>query len=177
MYYIRKLSKESDIERLLMQNLPDDIPADFISQNMRTHSNTLSVWRTPTLDQDSDEYKDAIRAALLAGTDFNKKSQFLIISDNDLAEYDIRIDDSEIGETGYKGHGNLHSNICQLTFKKLGDLIRVFSQSSQQPERRPVISKAGNIAIISELLQQELIDFTKLNGEMYRRITEHFDKG
>ena len=176
MYFIRKLSKESDIYRLLMPNLPDDIPSDFISQNMRTQSNTLSVWRTPTLDPESKEYKNAIGAALLASTDFNKKSQFLIISDTDLADYDIRIDDSEIGKTGYKDHGNLHSNICQLTFRKLGDLIRIFSQSSHIPERCPLISKARNIEIISELFQQEMIDFDMLNDEMRRRITKHFGR-
>ncbi len=67
MFYIRKLSKPSNLQKVKSISNPAIIPADFIGQEMRTAQNTLSVWRCESLDQVE------MRKAIIAAVNVNEK--------------------------------------------------------------------------------------------------------
>lgn len=99
MYYVRKLSKPSSLFKLQALDNFQNIPADFLGQDLRTSANTLSVWRSESLNQ--EDINKAINAALLASSQVNT-SQFLIIDSDALEQAGIRTDDTEPGITGYE---------------------------------------------------------------------------
>ena len=74
MYYVRKLSKTSSLYKIKELDDVKNLCSDFLGQEMRTSENTLSVWRSATLE--GEDLNDAITAALLASSQVTT-SQFL----------------------------------------------------------------------------------------------------
>ena len=66
MYYVRKLSKTSSLYKIKELDDVKNLCSDFLGQEMRTSENTLSVWRSATLE--GEDLNDAITAALLASS-------------------------------------------------------------------------------------------------------------
>ena len=47
----------------------------------------------------------------------------MIVDDDLLSRYDIETDSSNPGLTGYLGFEGLHTDFCNLTYKKIGDVL------------------------------------------------------
>ena len=106
MYYVRKLSKTSSLYKIKELDDVKNLCSDFLGQEMLTSENTLSVWRSATLE--GEDLNDAITAALLASSQVTT-SQFLIIDSDALRDADIQTDDSQLGKTAYIGFEKTHN--------------------------------------------------------------------
>lgn len=137
MFYVRKLSKPPNLQIIQRGSNPQLIPADFIGQEMRTAQNTLSVWRCESLDKEG--IQDAIKAALFSSSTISA-TQFLILDSDMLDQAGIKINDTR-GKTSYKGLNHLHSDLCELTYEKIGILLQLYNEASQLEKRTPKVDK------------------------------------
>ena len=103
MFYIRKLSKKSNLFRIRDAISNSNIEADVLKQELGTTRNTLSFWKC----EDITDMKNVMKAILLSATSI-ETSQFIVINDEMLDKYGIERNYEEKGITGYKGYENLH---------------------------------------------------------------------
>lgn len=169
MYYVRKLSKPSSLYKI--QTLEDikTIYADFLGQDMRTTENTLSVWRSETLNP--SDLDNAIKAALLTSSQVNA-TQFIILDSEELASANIITSNEKPGTTAYKGLENLHTDLCGLTYEKIGALLQLYKKVSANPERTPKIEKKRFKEIIVEANSLGVLDATVLQEHMQKEIAK-----
>lgn len=167
MYYVRKLSRPTSLYKLKALDDIKNLCADFLGQDLRTSENTLSVWRSETLEE--SDLSKAINAALLASSQVNA-SQFLIIDSEALADADIRTDDSQLGKTAYVGLENLHTNLCDLTYEKIGRLLQIYCNICNDAQRTPKVEKSKFKGIIIEANRLGKLDATVLQEHMQKEI-------
>lgn len=138
MYYIRKFSKPSCVSKIKSLVDARQLDADFLGQDMRTSCNTLSVWKSTTLE--AGDLNNAICAALLASNALETTS-FIILNSEDLFKANITVDDGERGATGYIGRESLHANITGLNIGKVLKLIDIYRSTCLDAARTPVVKK------------------------------------
>lgn len=172
MYYVRKLSKPSSLFKI--QTLEDikTIYADFLGQDMRTKENTLSVWRSETLNP--SDLDNALKAALLSSSQLNN-TQFIILDSEELASVNITTSNEKPGVTAYKGLENLHTDLCELTYEKIGALLQLYKKISTNPERTPKIEKKRFKEIIVEANTLGVLDVSVLQEHMQNEIAKVLD--
>lgn len=163
MYYIRMLSKTSSLDKLATVDNIDELCADFITQEIKTSSNTLSFWHSESLEK--GPLDQAISAALLAANKI-ESTQFIIIDSDALEAHDIHIDDNEPGETGYIGGEKLHSNLCELNYKKIGNLLQIYKSVCMDEQRTPKIKKSQVKEYIKEISSKNLLNTEKVKPEL-----------
>ena len=98
MFYVRKLSKKSNLFKIKSSTSINSLDADILKQELGTTRNTLSFWKS----DDLLNLKNAMKAILLSTTSI-ETSQFIVINDEILDNYGIERDYTEKGITGYKG--------------------------------------------------------------------------
>ncbi len=167
MYYVRKLSKPSSLYKLKTLDNVKNLSADFLGQDLRTIDNTLSVWRSETLE--AGDLNQAINAALLASSQVNT-SQFLVIDSEALDDVGIRTDDSQPGKTAYVGLEQLHTNLFDLTYEKIGQLIQIYCDICNDTQRTPKIEKTKFKEIIVEASNQGKLNITVLQDHMQKEM-------
>ena len=173
MYYLRKLSKPSSLNKLRVANSVEEIPADFIGQDMRTTNNTLSLWRMQTLD--SDEIIHALNAALFTCSHI-VDTHFLILDLETITKVGLTVDDTEIGKTAYKGVSHLHTNICNLTYGAIGNVLKILCDASKKPDRTIKVAKAEFKERIRSANEIGAIDFSALQETMQNEIAKVIGK-
>lgn len=169
MYYIRKLSKPSSLFKLQALNNFQNTHADFLGQDLRTTANTLSVWRSESLDQ--KDISKAINAALLSSSQVNA-SQFIILDSDSLAQAGIGTDDSEPGKTAYSGLEGLHTNLCDLTYDKIGKLLQIYCGICKDTQRTPKIEKGQFKEIIITANEKGCLNMTALQEHMLKEVQQ-----
>lgn len=167
MYYVRRLSKTSNLSKIKTMTNVQTMSADILGQEMKTTGDALSVWRFSTLD--SEEMKDALKAAVLTGTDI-VKTQFIILDSDSLSEAGISTDDSELGKTGYKGLECTHTNLCNLTYEKIGILLCLYQKIIEDPSRTPAIEREDMKKIICELHQEDKLNVQDVHEHLKEKI-------
>lgn len=167
MYYVRKLSRPAVLQKL--QNISDvnELYADFLGQDMRTSDNQLSVWRSETLE--GPDIDRAINAALLACSQINV-CQFLIIDSDALSSAEIRTDDTQPGITGYMGLENLHTNLCDLTYEKIGKLVQIYREICQDETRTLKVDKGVFKEVIHKAKEEGALNISILTGHMKKEV-------
>ena len=121
MYYIRKLTKTSSLNKIKSANTFEDTESDVLKDEFKTSSSRLSFWKC----EDLNNYTETINAILFSGSDI-KASSFIALSDKDLNDIGVVTDDSALGKTGYKGHGNLHIDLCLPHIQQIKDLMGLY---------------------------------------------------
>lgn len=172
MYYVRKLSKPSSLFKLQALDNFQNMQADFLGQDLRTSTNTLSVWRSESLKQ--EDIDKAINAALLASSQVNT-SQFLIIDSDALEQAGIRTDDTEPGKTGYSGLEGLHTNLCDLTYEKIGCILQVYCKCCKDKQRTPKIDKEQFKQIIISANEAQCLNMKALQEHMQKEVQQVLD--
>jgi hypothetical protein len=145
------------------------ICADFLGQDMRTTNNTLSVWRSETLNP--SDLDNAIKAALLTCSQVNA-TQFIILDSEALSRADISTSDEQPGKTAYKGLENLHTDLCELTYEKIGTLLQLYQDASSQSDRIPKIEKKRFKEIIVEAHSLGALDISVLQDHMQKEVAK-----
>ena len=161
MFYIRKLSKKSNLYKIKSSETPATIAADVLKQELGTSGNTLSFWKCDNLETT----RDAIKAILLSTTSI-ETSQFIIVDDELLNKYQIEIDDTNEGITGYKGFENLHVDFCNLTYEKIGFILSMIKEIAEEEKRTPELKKDEVKRYIIEVKEAGLLNLENLRPEL-----------
>lgn len=172
MYYVRKLSKPSNLFKIKQESECANVPADFIGQELRTCDNTLSVWRCNSLDD--EETNKAIKAAIFASSKI-AATQFIILDSEMLKEAQIKICDNE-GKTAYKGLNYLHTDLCDLNYEKIGTLLTLYHKTSELVNRTPKIEKRDFQKIVMEAYENGCIDGNSIDSHLQSDIQRLLDK-
>lgn len=167
MYYIRKI-KNSNLYKIKDCDTCDLIAADVLKQEYATISNTLSFWKCTSLDA----MEDTIKAILLSTTAI-ETTQFIIINDEQLNKFQIDTDNSEPGKTGYLGFENLHVNLCNLTYGKIGALLNIYKENAIHAELVPKLQKQDVKKYIAEVKQKGLINKELTNPDLLKDINKY----
>lgn len=157
------LSKTSSLDKLATIDSIEELCADFITQEMKTSSNTLSFWHSESLER--EPLNQALSAALLASNKI-ESTQFIIIDSDSLEAYGIHIDDNEPGKTGYIGGENLHSNLCDLNYKKIGHLLQIYKSVCMDEQRTPKIKKSQVREYIIEINNKQRLNIEKVHPDL-----------
>lgn len=168
MFYIRKLSKKSNLYKIKSAETSATIEADVLKPELGTSGNTLSFWKCDSLET----IKDAIKAILLSTTSI-ETSQFIIVDDELLNKYQIEVDDTNEGITGYKGFESLHVDFCNLTYEKIGFILNMIKEVAEEEERTPELKKDDVKRYIVEVREAGLLDFENLRPELRLAIDKY----
>lgn len=168
MFYIRKLSKKSNLFKIKSAESNVNVAADVLKQELGTNGNTLSFWRCDSLDTT----KDAIKAILLSTTSI-ENSQFIILDDELLDKYKIETDDTCEGVTGYKGFEKLHVDFCNLTYEKIGFILNMIREVCEKADRTPELKKEEVKRYIIEVKEAGLLNQNSVRPELLSAINKY----
>lgn len=161
MFYIRKLSKLSTIDKLEDIDNVEDIPSDMLKQELPTTNNSLSFWKCESLDNS----QDTIKAILLSAPRI-EKTKLIIFNDDMFQSCNFRLDSSQEGTTGYSGFGYLHVDLCDLTYRKIGQILTLMKQVTNNKEWILELSKDQVKEYIREVCLSESLDKQKVNESL-----------
>lgn len=167
-YYIRKLSNLPNLQKIKCVDDIEELEADVIGQELRTSNNALSFWKCDCLLNT----KEAQKAIILSSTAI-KAMQFYILSDEIIKKYNLSMDDSEMGETGYIGCENLHSNMINLNYSKIGNILKMLKEVFQDPKLTPKLEKKEVKEYIIEIEKDERLDRKKTKEELIEAIDKY----
>lgn len=163
MYYIRMFSKPASYHKLNDIDSVENIGSDILHQELKTSDNTLSFWKC----EDINDKDDTIKAILLS-TNKIDSFKFIILDSKLLEKYNLEMVDNAM-PTGYKGHDNLHSDLSYLTYKKIGDVLKVFSETVKNNKEAIVdYDKPQVTKIIKQLYYEDKIDLDKINDRLLK---------
>ena len=164
MYLIRKLSNTPNLYKLRHCKDIGLLDADILRQELRTEENNLSCWKCEQID-DSKQLKDTLKAIILS-TSSIKVSQFVIFDMETIQKFGFSMDFLEEGKTAYMGYENLHINLTQLTYSKLGDVLSAYCMVTQNENFTPLLKKDEVTDYIIEAFNEGLIDKEKLHKDL-----------
>lgn len=163
-FFVRKISRNKWPSNMCDIN---DLSADAIS-DLRTTNNTLSIWRVDS----EDELEHAI-LALAASSKVSRIENMSIvwIDEKELEKYGIKISDKEPGDTVVDDLKRTHRDICDVTYKSLGDIARIILSEINEKEhvkritktevRNLLVSAYNDKRLLEEKCMPELIDEIK----------------
>jgi hypothetical protein len=122
--YVRKLASRKNIDTIRTQECLDTIPADVITSEFRTKSNTLSVWQVT----DIDHISPGILAIALSSSYINTMD-FILIDGQALSKNGLSIKQTPAANNPYIDAVNIHHDITDLTLEKLYNVSNVYKDS------------------------------------------------
>lgn len=168
MYYFRKFSSLSTFHRITGPDSIDLIQSDVLKQEFGTTNNKLSFWKSESLTN----WEDAKRAIILSTTSISK-IRFFVFEDSDLDKYNIRREFSELGKTGYAGAANLHVNLQELDYTKIGKLFEIIRDCSKEEKKFPELSIEDVKEVITETAKEGRIDYSSINIKLFKDIGKY----
>ena len=168
MFYIRKLSKKSNLFRIRDAISNSNIEADVLKQELGTTRNTLSFWKC----EDITDMKNVMKAILLSATSI-ETSQFIVINDEMLDKYGIERNYEDKGITGYKGYENLHVNLCNLDYEKIGAILNIIKEISKNKTYIPELKREDVKRYIIEVKRDGLLDEENIRPELKAAIDKY----
>lgn len=171
MYYVRKLSNNPNLEKVKCVDDIGELGADILKQEFGTTNNSLSFWKCESLEKMSDTFK-----AILLSTTGIKTSQFFVLSEEIIDKYGFKMDDTQLGVTGYKGFEQLHINMIKLTYSKIGTVLQMLNEVFKDPQNTPKLNRDIVKAYIMEVKQAGLLNEDVLNDELRKDIDKYCNK-
>lgn len=119
-YLVRKISRAKWPEAKCPK---EDIFGDAIS-DIRTYGNTLSTWEIESLDD-----LDVAALALAASSKTEKIENVCVvwISESDIMDNSILIDDSKPGDTVISDLSRKHRDLYGMTYKTIGTVAQIIN--------------------------------------------------
>lgn len=96
-----------------------------------------------------------------------------MINDEILDNYGIERDYTEKGITGYKGYENLHVNLCNLNYEKIGLILNIFKDISTNKQYTPELKKDDVKKYIIEVKKDGLLNEESINPSLKRDIDKY----
>ena len=168
MYYVRKFSKPTSVNKLRALSDVNDLESDFLSQELRTSGNTLSFWKC----EGPEQLEDTVNTILLS-TNKIETSQFIMIDESYLTESRIEIDHTKPGKTGYKNHADLHVDFCCLTYQKIGEIVGILKKVAASEDKMPKYERGKIKEILCRLHKDGLIDLDNTDEHLRSDIIKY----
>ena len=145
--------------------ISSDVPADAITNCLKTTDNTLSVWKI----ESEVELNDAILALAtgLSQTSFSK-IDYVLIDDCKMRDNGLSVVEHD-GDTAFEAFIKKHKNITDLTYSKLGIMktiiIDCINCDKHKFITRSQIKQLVKSAIESGKLQKDKLNSTLIDKE------------
>lgn len=164
MYYVRKMSKDKNYSRIKYTSNIDDLESDILKQELSTQSNTLSFWKCESME----DIETTIKAILLSSNKI-EKCKMIFISSEIIEQYGLEVEENK-GKTGYVGHETLHIDIKGLTYKKIGDMLRIYKDISKIDTYSKDYTRDEVKSLIKEVYDEGKLNFDILDKSFVRDI-------
>lgn len=145
-------------------NSPADISADAITADLRTESRSLSWW---ACESASDQNIKDVALALAASMERLGKIELVLLDQEDILQggHKIIFTESETPALDLRDH---HIDVCDLTYRGLGDIAHLV-MSAVQSGRCKTVPQPEVSNILKSAIQQGRIDFDKLSEPLKRK--------
>lgn len=149
-----------------------DLQSDAIS-DLRTTGNTLSLWR---IEEESDLPNAAL--ALSASSKSNKIENVSVvwISEELIDQQRIKIDENSEGDTVVSDLSNTHRDLCELTYKSLGDFAKILMKELIEKRRYKRYSKGEIKKALVKAYTENRIAEEKCTSELLAEIQKEMQK-
>lgn len=160
---IRSIASLARWDGTTIVNRPDATIAGDVISDLRTQSNTLSVWCADS----EEDINDAIVAMSLNRTEVSKMIA-LLLDEKDLAAMQI----SSLSENPGKAPGAVdsikkkHRDLVEIDYKRLGELADYMMKVVHDKERRIEISKPNLKKLLIKYKESNKIILDEMNTDL-----------
>lgn len=148
----------------------DQYSADAITGCIRTHRNTLSVWRCNSVDFQSKDVKDLV-AALASTTQHPDVIDVVLLDESELNARGLNIEASD-GTTPFTGINGNHCDIVELNYEKLGEVGEYIVKQLSVDGCVKRYTKSQVIEIVKERFDANLIDLRSLSDKWSKALKD-----
>lgn len=150
-FLVRKIARSKWPSNDFEQMVKDEIPADALSNCMKTSKNTLSTWEIESLDN----IEEAVLALVASGDHIDTIHVVYIERDN-MESKGLNISDIE-GKTPVKDLVDTHKDIAALTYQSVGEFANlILGELKQKKEKR--YAKSDLVKIINKAIENGRLD-------------------
>ncbi|WP_322552033.1 hypothetical protein AAB109_11345 [Priestia megaterium] len=135
-------------------------PADTITSDLRTRSNTLSLWR---IENKEDLTKAVL--ALAVGRNQITRLDVMILDQVEFEEADLTIEHTpENGHTPLENFHENHYDLIDMDYQKLGVLSQLIIDNVKNPEKCIRFEKSKMIEILYDAYINQEFEFEELSN-------------
>ena len=164
---IRSIASLARWDGSTVVNRPDATTAGDVISDLRTQSNTLSVWRADS----QEDINDAIVAMSLNRTDVSKMIA-LLLDENDLSAMQITSSAENPGKApgAVESIKNKHRDLVEIDYKRLGILSDYMMKIVHDKVRRIEISKPSLIKLLIQYKEGNKIILDDMNSDLRKKL-------
>ena len=164
---IRSIASLARWDGTTVVNRPDATIAGDVISDLRTQSNTLSVWRADT----QEDINDAIIAMSLNRTDVSKMIA-LLLDENDLASMQITSSSEIPGKApgAIESIKKKHRDLVEIDYKRLGELSKYMMSVVHNKARIIEITKPNLIKLLIEYKEGKKIILDEMNANLREKL-------
>ena len=171
-YYVRKIARAK--WSLLDPNSKDIIEnyrADTIANDLKTTGNTLSFWKSESLDEDVVEPIVLINSLM---GDNIKTIDLLFVPDTMMSSYELNPVD---GDTVLEDYRKLHYNLIRLSVGRLlgsadDVVLKMLSSAEKHPELVRRLKEREQLIMICKWIDDGKLNFEKLKAGQKNDVME-----
>ena len=165
MFLVRKVTRAKWDGKAVFAD--GEIPADAITIDLKTTSNTLSFWRSPTSTaSDLDE----VALAIAANRDRAEKLQIVFI-DLDEIQTDEQVLENIAGDTPVTDMKPRHVDICRLDYVRLGKVARRVA-NSLDADRSCTYTKLTVTKLVARAVEQGRVRPEDLKSKLWGDVSK-----
>lgn len=160
---IRSIASLARWDGTTVVNRPDATIAGDVISDLRTQSNTLSVWCADS----QEDINDAIVAMSLNRTDVSKMIA-LLLDENDLAAMQITSSSENPGKApgAVESIKKKHRDLVEIDYKRLGELSEYMMRVVHDKARRIEISKPNLKKLLIQYKEGNKIILDEMNVDL-----------
>lgn len=152
-YLVRKIS-HGRFQKICDAANVDNIEADVLSAELRTTDNELSTW---VINNDSEIDKAIL--AMASSSDHLQSMTFIMLDEDSVRARELIINE-KLGNCPIEDLANCHRNISNLSYKALGDVLKIIKETPQSRVIRKTekyISALLNTACVQGRLDPDIL--------------------
>lgn len=171
-YYVRKIARAKwNLLDPASKDIIENYKADTIANDLRTTGNTLSFWKSESLDEDVVEPIVLINSLM---GDKIKTIDLLFVPDTMMSSYELSPVD---GDTVLEDYCKLHYNLIRLSVRGLlgfaNDVVlKMLSSAEKHPELVRRLKERDQLMIICKWIDNGKLSYEKLKDGQKSDITE-----
>ena len=136
-----------------------EIPADAVTIDLRTQSNTLSFWKC--------NFEDAALAIASVGSHV-EKLDIVLLSSEELEEKGQKLNPSS-GKTLVTELVDRHVDVCRLDYVRLGTIARGIVVAIEE-ERCRRFTRGQVLELLAEAVRRDRLEITKLEENVQKAV-------
>ena len=164
---IRSIASLSRWDGTTKVNRPDATTAGDVISDLRTQSNTLSVWRADS----TEDINDAIVAMSLNRNDVSKMVA-LLLDEDDLSNMEISFSDKEPGKApgAIETIKKKHRDLLEIDYKRLGALSEYMMKIVHDKSRLIEVTKPNLKKLLKNYKDDNKIVIDEMNNDLREKL-------